>query len=412
MKKLLGITLGIMTALGGFVDLGQIVFTTQAAALFGYRLMWAILLGTVGIIVYMEMCGRVAVVAHEPVFAVVRTRLGFRLGLITLIASNLLNLITCAAELGGIAIILHLLTGWPERLLLVASTLALGGAILLLSFDWIERTFGLSGLLMIMFAVSAVTLHPDWSHLARALLPTHIPSASSRQILLYAYFAVGIFSAMLMVYEVHFYSSGAIEEDWTTKDLGENFMVSSLGSLLGSLLTVALLVLGALIFQPRRIFPETLSTTIIAGAFPFAQKALVLCLLGALACIAGAAVETALSGAYNICQFFNLEWGKNRSPKSVPVFTAVWIAMFALAMVIALTGLRPLQLVDISIIFGMLIMPLTYYPILRLAADKNVMGTHVNSKFVTIIGMLFLVLITIAALAAIPLMILTQSGKP
>jgi len=31
---------------------------------------------------------------------------------------------------------------------------------------------------------------------------------------------------------------------------------------------------------------------------------------------------------------------------------------------------------------------------------------------VTIIGMLFLVLITIAALAAIPLMILTQSGKP
>src|SRR5438874_13388911 len=125
MKKLLGITLGIMTALGGFVDLGQIVFTTQAGALFGYRLLWAIVLGTVAIIVYMEMCGRVAVVAQEPVFAVVRTRLGFRLGLATLIASNLLNLRTCAAELGGIAIVLHLLTGWPERLLLVLAALVL-----------------------------------------------------------------------------------------------------------------------------------------------------------------------------------------------------------------------------------------------------------------------------------------------
>ena len=51
MKKLLGITLGIMTALGGFVDLGQIVFTTQAGALFGYKLMWAIALGTAAIIV-------------------------------------------------------------------------------------------------------------------------------------------------------------------------------------------------------------------------------------------------------------------------------------------------------------------------------------------------------------------------
>jgi len=34
MKNLLGITLGIITALGGYVDLGQIVFTMQAGALY------------------------------------------------------------------------------------------------------------------------------------------------------------------------------------------------------------------------------------------------------------------------------------------------------------------------------------------------------------------------------------------
>src|SRR6185312_391442 len=108
--KLLGITLGIMTALGGFVDLGQIVFTTQAGALFGYQLLWAIALGTLAIIVYMEMCGRVAVVTREPVFCIVRDRFPKPLGLATLIASNLLNLITCAAELGGLGIVVHLLT--------------------------------------------------------------------------------------------------------------------------------------------------------------------------------------------------------------------------------------------------------------------------------------------------------------
>src|SRR3982750_239682 len=126
MKKILGITLGIMTALGGFVDLGQIVFTTQAGALFGYGLLWPIVLGTAAIIVYMEMCGRIAVVAREPVFAIVRDRLGKKLGLAVLVASNLLNLITCAAEMGGVAIILHLLTGWPERLLLAGVALAFG----------------------------------------------------------------------------------------------------------------------------------------------------------------------------------------------------------------------------------------------------------------------------------------------
>jgi manganese transport protein len=411
MKKILGITLGIMTALGGFVDLGQIVFTTQAGALFRYQLMWAIVLGTGAIIVYMEMCGRVAVVAKEPVFSVVRTRLGGPLGLVTLIASNLLNLITCAAELGGIAIVLHLLTGWPEKLLLVGATVVLAGMVLLCRFQWIERTLGLSGLMMIVFAVSAVVLHPDWRQLARGLLPS-VSQADTKHTVLYWYFAVGIFSAMLMEYEVHFYSSGALEEDWTPDDLGENFMVASFGSVLGSLLTVGLLALGALVFLPRGIFPQVLSTTTMAGAFPFAQKALVVALIGTLACISGAAVETALSGAYNVCQFFNLNWGKNQPVKSVPVYTATWAGMFVVALIIALTGVRPLQLVDYSIVFGMVIMPLTYYPILRVAADKNVMGKHVNSKFDTIIGIGFLLLVTAAAIAAIPLMILTHSGQP
>src|SRR5437868_8119719 len=310
MKKLLGITLGIMTALGGFVDLGQIVFTTQAGALFGYGLLWAIALGTVAIIVYMEMCGRVAVVAQEPVFAVVRTRLGFKLGLATLVASNLLNLITCAAEIGGVAILLHLLTGWPERAVLIGSGVAISAIIYLSKFQWIERSFGLSGLLMIVFGVAAVVLHPDWREVLSGLNPI-AEMSGKKQVLLYAYFAVGIFSAMLMEYEVHFYSSGAIEEDWTHEDLTENFFVAAFGSLLGAFLTVALLVVGALVFLPRGIYPILLSTTSLAGALPFGKNGLILALIGTMACLAGATVETALSGGYNFCQFFNLPWGNN-----------------------------------------------------------------------------------------------------
>jgi len=410
MKKLLGVTLGIMTALGGFVDLGQIVFTMQAGALFGSALLWSILLGTAAIIVYMEMCGRVAVVAHKPVFAVVRDHFGFRFGLIVLIASNLLNLATCAAELGGIAIILQLLTGWNEKLLLLTAAFMLGMIVFAFKFQWIERTFGLAGVTMTIFVVSAAALHPDWHQLAHGLVPK-LPHSDPKHALLYWYFAVGIFSALLMEYEVHFYSSGAIEEDWTTQDLGENFAVAGFGSVLGAIITIGLLVLGALVFLPRGIFPNTLSATVLAGAFPFAAKALLLALLGTLACLCGAALETALSGAYNVCQFFNLDWGKNLPVKSAPVYTAGWITMIALAFAIALSGVRPLTLVNISVIFGMVVMPFTYYPILRVAADKKIMGKHVNGFADTLIGIIFLVLITIAASAAVPLMLLTHSGE-
>lgn len=409
MRKLLGMTLGIMTALGGFVDFGQIVFTMQAGARFGYSLLWAIVLGTAAIILYMEMCGRVAVVAKEPVFAIVRDCLGFRFGLAVLIASNLLNLITCAAELGGIAIVLQLLTGWKEKLLLLFATMVLGLIVFSFKFQWIERTFGLAGVTMGVFAVSAVALHPNWRELSHGLIPVLTPPHHP---LLYFYFAVGIFSAMLMEYEVHFYSSGALEEDWTPKDLGENFMVSAFGSLLGALITIGLLILAAVLFLPREIFPQALSTTIMAGAFPFAQKALVIAMLGALACLCGAALETALSGAYNVCQFFNFEWGKNLAPKAAPVFTAGWISMLVLAFGISVCVSRPLALVNISVIFGMVVMPFTYYPILKVASDKGVMGKHANSKADNVTGLIFLILITIAAAAAIPLMLLTHSGQP
>ena len=411
MKKILGLTLGIMTALGGFVDLGQIVFTMQAGALFSYRLLWVIVVGTLAIIIYMEMCGRVAVVAKEPVFTTVRTKLGNGLGLTTLIASNLLNLITCAAELGGIGIILHLITGWDERLCLVAAAMLLGLAVALLKFEWIERTFGLSGLLMIVFAVGAWKLQPNWEEVMRGLLPG-VLAYNKHDLLLYAYFAVGIFSAMLMEYEVHFYSSGAIEEGWTTNDLGENVAVAGIGSSLGSILTCALVAVAAIVFLPRGIFPEAISTAPLPIASIYGARAIFLALLGCLACIGGAAVETALSGAYNVCQFYNLTWGKNLKLKKAPAFTAIWMAMLVVAALIAITGIKPLTLVNFSIVFGMVIMPFTYYPILITAGDRTIMGNHANGRMYNVVGWLFLALITIASIAAIPLMVLTRAGKP
>jgi manganese transport protein len=411
MKKPFSVTLGIMTAIGGFVDLGQIVFTMQSGAMFGYKLAWAIIIGTLVMIPYMEMCGRIAVVADEPVFAVVRTCLGFPLGVVVLTASNLLNVITCAAELAGSAIILHLLTGWPERLLLIGVTFIFILILAFIRFKWIERTFGLFGLTMLVFAVSAVALHPKWSQLARGMVPA-IPKADTRHLLLYAYFSVGLFSALLTEYQVHFYSSGAIEEHWTPKDLGTNFFVASVGSILGAVLTLALLVLGAMVFLPRGIFPDIVSTTVLAGAFPFGQNALLIALLGTLACVSGASIETALSSAYNICQFYKLPWGQDESFKSAPVYTMTWLGTFVIGLLLAMSGLNPLQLIDISIIFGMAAMPWTYYPILRIAADKRVMGDRVNSRLYTIIGAVFLVLITVAALAAIPLLIVTHGGQP
>ena len=119
MSKILGLALGILAAIGGFVDIGDLVFNTAAGATFGYQLMWVIPIGVVGIIVYSEMCGRVAAVSGKAVFDAVRERVGFKAALGALVSSEVVNLMTLAAELGGVAIALQLLSGLPYRWLIV-----------------------------------------------------------------------------------------------------------------------------------------------------------------------------------------------------------------------------------------------------------------------------------------------------
>ena len=65
MKVVLQIALGIIAAIGGYVDIGDLVFNTQAGARFGYQLLWAIPVGLIGIMVFAEMSGRVAAIAKK-----------------------------------------------------------------------------------------------------------------------------------------------------------------------------------------------------------------------------------------------------------------------------------------------------------------------------------------------------------
>ncbi len=60
MKRLLGVTLGILTAIGGFVDIGDLVTNALVGARFGMHLAWVVVVGIIGICLYAEMSGRIA----------------------------------------------------------------------------------------------------------------------------------------------------------------------------------------------------------------------------------------------------------------------------------------------------------------------------------------------------------------
>ncbi len=50
MKAVQSMTLGVMTAIGGFVDIGNLVTSGITGARFGMTLTWAVVVGTAGMI--------------------------------------------------------------------------------------------------------------------------------------------------------------------------------------------------------------------------------------------------------------------------------------------------------------------------------------------------------------------------
>ncbi|MEN3331519.1 MAG: manganese transport protein [Blastocatellia bacterium] len=411
MKKALEIFLGILTAMGGFVEIGELVFSINAGAKFGYSLLWVVALGTIGIIIYGEMAGRIAAVTGQPVFYLIRERAGFVVGLGTLVAANLVNLLTCAAEIGGVAILLKLALNWPYRVFILLGLIFFLLVMWFLPFQWIERTFGLLGLLMVVFMLTAILLKPDWPQAAAGFIPNVPALESPKEYLVYAYFAVALMSSIMLPYETYFYASGGIEDHWTPSDVPLNRIIVTVGFVLGSLLAVALIIMGARLFLPNHIEPQLPGSAALGPVIVFGKWGLALALLGMFFAFGGAAIETCLSAAYNLAQFVGWPWGKFRKPGGAPRFALAWITMLILAGLLITTGVDPVSVVEYSIIFSVIILPLTYLPILLVAADRTCMGAFANRWWANTLGWFYLIILTIAGLCAIPLLIITHGGK-
>jgi Mn2+/Fe2+ NRAMP family transporter len=405
-KKLFQVALGLIAAVGGYVDIGDLVFNTQAGATFGYQLLWVIPIGVLGIGVFTEMSGRVAAIRKRANFELVRERYGRRLGLITLIASLGLNLATVAAELGGIAFVLQYFFDVTYQTFVLVAVLGLIAAAWFLPFGGLERLFGYGGLALVVYVVAAVHLQPDWSRLGDGLVP-HAHSSA-----LYAYFVVGLLAAAFMPYEIYFYSSGGVEEGWTEKDLGVNRMNTILGYGLGGLLSMALVVVAAQVLLPDKISPDSIGTVALSADVALGQTGLVLAFVGILFAVGGAAIDSCFSGAYNLAQYQGWKWGKHDGGhRGAPRWAATWLAMFAAGFVIVQTGIDPVQLTEYSVVLSVVALPLTYWPILMAARDRDTMGDHTNGRLANTLGWGYFALICLLAVTAPILLVVTNGGS-
>jgi manganese transport protein len=409
MKKVFGVTLGILTAMGGFVDIGDLVANSETGARFGMSLAWAVLLGVVGIVVYAEMAGRVASVTKRATFDLVRERLGARAGLVNLGASFFITMLTLIAEVAGVALAVQLVLDVNYLLWIPLVGFAVWMVIWRVRFTTLETVFGLMGLAMIVVVVAVAQLHPSWSQLFHHATHPTVPSGEGHPT--YFYYAIALFGAAMTPYEVFFFSSGAVEEKWTRSDLVLNRANVYLGFPLGGLLSLGLMAGAALVFHPLGVGVDNLSQVALPTSIALGKVGLAFIIVGFVACTFGAALETALSCGYTVSQYFGWQWGKLVKPREAARFHLVVLVSLFVAVVIGVTAIDPIKVTEYSIVLSAAALPLTYFPILVVANDRTYMADDVNGPVRNAIATFYMVVLTVVALATIPLMIATKAGS-
>ena len=401
MKKILEIALGVVTSVGGFLEIGSIATAAQAGAVFSFQLIWAIVLGGICIIFLVEQAGRFAAVSGRTLPDAIRERFGFNYFAFMYVILGLVSLMVLSAEIGGVCVALEFATGVGFQWWAIPIAFAIWLIIWKGTFGVIEKGVAVLGLVTLSFVIGAYLLHPPWAQVAAAALPS-LPQHDAAR---YWFIAVSILGATISPYLFFFYSSGAIEDEWKETHVGVNRIIATGGMSFGSVISIAVLILAAMLLLPRGMKVEHYSElpALLTPIFGQTGFWLLVASLG-IACL-GAAMEITLQLAYLTAQGFGWNWSENQRPLDEARFSFTYTITIAIAMLPVLFGLDPLTMTVFSMAATAATLPVSIVPFLFLMNDYSYVriyrnGWISNAVVIVIIGLAF-----VLAVVTIPLQI-------
>lgn len=221
------------------------------------------------------------------------------------------------------------------------------------------------------------------------------------------FLAAGILGAVISPYLMFFYSSGAREERWSRRSLGQNRMTAVLGMTFGSTTAIALMLLAALYLGPMDMLGITLPEIGLTMAEPLGKLGASLFAAALFATTLGGSLEASLATSYNVSQGFGWEWGEDKAPAEAPRFNLLLMVMLVAALLVAVVGGDPLTLALLGSAFTALILPLSLGPFLVLMNDRRYLGDVVNGRLSNAALVLILVVAFVVAVVSMPLLVLS-----
>jgi NRAMP (natural resistance-associated macrophage protein)-like metal ion transporter len=371
---------GIITGFAGN-DAGGVTTYTAVGAHYGFAMLWLLLLSTAGLLVIQEMCARMGAVTGKGLSDLIRERFGVRWTIVAMVALLVANGSNVVAEFAGVAASLELL-GIQRIVSVPAAALVIWALVVFFSYKVVERTLFVLVLAFIAYPLSAIILKPDWAAVARGFA---IPTLPTEQAALIA--ALALVGTTITPYMM-FYIQASIVDKGIGRDLYRFARVDvSLGAILTGLNGFFIIVVAGAVLFPHHVIVNSASDAAEALGPLAGAQAKLLFGVGLFGASLLAATVMPLSTSYAICEAFGWEAGISKDFREAPVFMGLFTLLLVIGALVVLSPSVPLfPLILVSQNVNGLLLPIVLVFILKLAADRSLMGDQANSPVSHAIG--------------------------
>ena len=374
-----------------FIGPGTVTLCTLVGVVFGFQLLWAIILSIGAAIVLQGMAVRIGIIGRKSIIGVIREEIELpwaRNFVLILIFGAIMigNTAYEAGNISGAALGLETLIGsfsfessvlnlklYPILIGLIAATLLWIG-----KYKILERSLIFLVVIMsLSFLVTAVATRPSLAQIFSGLFRFSTPESGLLSI-------IGLVGTTIVPYNL-FLHTELVREKWSSKaDLPFAIKDLLIALTLGGLISMSIIITAA------GIEATTINNAadLALGLAPiFGEGAKYLLSIGLFAAGITSSITAPLAAAYVVCGCFG--WSTDLTSRS---FRRSWAIVILFGMLLASTGLKFILIIQFAQIANGILLPIIAAILLWIMNKASWLGKSKNNWYQNLFGFLIVII--------------------
>jgi NRAMP (natural resistance-associated macrophage protein)-like metal ion transporter len=366
-------------------DAGGIATYSVAGAQFGYTLLWTMIPITIALVIVQEMSSRMGAVTGKGLSDLIREEFGLRATFLLMIALVVTNFGNVVSEFAGVASSFELF-GVSKYFVVPLSAFVVWAIVVHGTYSTVEKVFLSASAFYVCYILSGVLAHPDWK--AAALSTVTRPESAGFRNYGYLSMVIGLAGTTIAPWMQFYLQASIVEKGVTARQYAASRLDVVIGCVFAAIVAWFIVVACAATLHSVGKYNIETGADAAQALRPLAGEYAYLLFAGGLfnASLFAASILP-ISTAYAVCEGLGLESGLDKRFEEAPAFYWLYTALIVFGAGVVLVPRFPLfRVMVLSQVLNGILLPFVLVFVILLINDKELMGTHVNSRWYNIVS--------------------------